>query len=298
MKKLTCREARQIDLVEYLDALGYQPKKIRGRDYWYSSPFRIERTPSFKVNRSSNIWFDFGEGKGGDIIDFGLYYFRCSVNELLDKLSSVSLLRTFSYRSHSNRKKKKESKGRIIILEERFLTAPELLRYIESRCIPIEIARKFCSEVDFKLYGKVYTAIGFGNDKGGLELRSENFKGSNSPKTTTFFNRGSNEVAVFEGFFDFLSFQTIHAKNPDLNSNCLVLNSLSFFHQAKELMDKHQVVNLYLDNNHRGIECARQALEWDKKKYKDLNWYFQKGEDLNDWLIRNERHISPGPIPP
>ncbi|HEU4633595.1 MAG TPA: CHC2 zinc finger domain-containing protein, partial [Flavisolibacter sp.] len=108
MKKLSCKEARQVDLVEYLDSLGHQPKKVRGQNYWYSSPFRDERTPSFKVNRSRNTWFDFGEGKGGDIIDFGLYYFRCSVNELLDQLSSRSLSRN-SFHGHSGPRFEKES---------------------------------------------------------------------------------------------------------------------------------------------------------------------------------------------
>jgi hypothetical protein len=35
---------------------------------WYLSPFRNEATPSFKVNQSANLWYDFGEGKGGTVI--------------------------------------------------------------------------------------------------------------------------------------------------------------------------------------------------------------------------------------
>ena len=35
------------------------------------SPFKNERTPSFKVSNVKNIWKDFGSGKGGtSIIDF------------------------------------------------------------------------------------------------------------------------------------------------------------------------------------------------------------------------------------
>jgi len=44
-------EARQQDMVDYLQQLGYLPEKIRGNDYWYLSPLRNEKTPSFKVNR-------------------------------------------------------------------------------------------------------------------------------------------------------------------------------------------------------------------------------------------------------
>lgn len=291
MKKLSCRDARDVDLVGYLDFLGYQPKKVRGQDYWYSSPFRQERTPSFKVNRVRNVWFDFGEGKGGDLIDFGVRYFGCRISELLEQLSSNSVCRNLSFDPPSVIDQKKTSYSKVLILKERALTAPALLQYIQNRCIPLEIAGQYCLEIDFRLYGKIYTAIGFKNDKGGFELRNKSFKGSSSPKASTFFDRGSNEVAVFEGFFDFLSFQTLQAANRP--TNLLILNSLAFFHQAKDLMDKHQIVNLYLDNNKKGLECTRQALRWDRKKYKNHSRCFRKGEDLNDWLIqKNASHTA------
>ncbi|MEO8405754.1 MAG: CHC2 zinc finger domain-containing protein, partial [Chitinophagaceae bacterium] len=71
MKKLSCAEARQIDLVEFLTSLGHKTKKINKQDHWYCSPFRDEKTPSFKVNRQLNIWYDHGAGEGGNLIDFG-----------------------------------------------------------------------------------------------------------------------------------------------------------------------------------------------------------------------------------
>ena len=90
MSKLSCAVAKQIDLVEYLAALSFQPQKIHNQDFWYLSPLRKENTPSFKVNRSKNIWFDFGEGTGGDMIDFGCKFFKCSIREILELLSDYS----------------------------------------------------------------------------------------------------------------------------------------------------------------------------------------------------------------
>ena len=34
---LLCKQANQIDLVNYLEKLGHRPQKIRGNDYWYLS---------------------------------------------------------------------------------------------------------------------------------------------------------------------------------------------------------------------------------------------------------------------
>lgn len=48
--------------------------------------------------------------------------------------------------------------------------------------------------------------MGFKNDSEGYELRNEFFKGSSSPKDITSFKNEGKKVAVFEGFFDFLSF--------------------------------------------------------------------------------------------
>ena len=80
-------EVKNTDMVDYLSSLGFKPSKVTRNDYWYLSPFREETTPSFKVNRNMNRWYDFGDGKGGNIIDFGILYHNCSVKELLIKFS-------------------------------------------------------------------------------------------------------------------------------------------------------------------------------------------------------------------
>ncbi len=79
-------EIRQMDMVDYLQRLGYKPQKIRNNDYWYLSPLRDEREPSFNVNRKLNLWYDHALGKGGSLIDFGVLYHKCTVSELIKKL--------------------------------------------------------------------------------------------------------------------------------------------------------------------------------------------------------------------
>jgi len=85
---MNCAEANQKDMVDYLQILGYQPKKITNNDYWYLSPLRSEKEASFKINRTKNTWYDHGIGKGGRLVDFGTHYFNCSVADLLHRLSA------------------------------------------------------------------------------------------------------------------------------------------------------------------------------------------------------------------
>ena len=74
MKKLSTKDAKKIDLLDYLLKLGYRPQKVSNNDYWYRSPLREEKTASFKVNKRLNIWYDFGLAKGGNVIDFGIMF--------------------------------------------------------------------------------------------------------------------------------------------------------------------------------------------------------------------------------
>ena len=291
---ISCAQAKQMDLVEYLATLGHQPKKVTNHDHWYLSPFRDEKTPSFKVNRQKNLWYDHGMGKGGNLVDFGVRYFNCSVKELLQKLVSQQSP-NFSFHPPLSAVEKKDAEaGKILILDNRSLASKPLLEYLEKRKIPVAIAEQFCREIDFLLYNKKHTAIGFKNNASGYELRSANFKGSNSPKSSTFLDNGQQQLFVFEGFFSFLSFQAISEKRvrllsadlPVRQSNFLILNSLSFFHKAREQMEKHARIHLFLDRDDAGQKYSNLALQWDKTKYTDQSHLYKNYKDLNEWLIQ------------
>ena len=65
---MNIQEAKQIKIADYLQSLGYSPVKQQGNCLWYKSPFRQETEASFKVNTDRNLWFDYGLGRGGNII--------------------------------------------------------------------------------------------------------------------------------------------------------------------------------------------------------------------------------------
>lgn len=44
-------QIKQIDLVDYLRAIGFSPTKESDKSAWYHAPYREDRTPSFKVNK-------------------------------------------------------------------------------------------------------------------------------------------------------------------------------------------------------------------------------------------------------
>lgn len=299
MEKFNCKIANQIDLVNYLETLGHEPSKIKNQDYWFLSPFRNENTPSFKVNQKLNLWYDHGLGKGGNVVDFGIEYFRCTVSEFLQLLdgSSISSGTSLSLKNENRRssnqrianEKKDNLLDKIIIVDVRTLENKFLMAYLHNRSISQEIARYNCKEVDFCLNNRKHTAIGFRNISGGYELRNENFKGSSSPKDITFIDREAKSVVVFEGFFDYLSYKTMNQKSLNLQTNFLILNSLSFFNKSLQLMEKHDRVDLYLDRDMGGIKFTNEALQRDSIKYTDQSFLYEQKKDLNEWLNQEQQ---------
>ncbi len=65
------------------------PLKQRGHEFWGCCPFHHEKTPSFKVDSSSQFWHCFGCGEGGDVFGYLMKIedisFPEAVRELADK---------------------------------------------------------------------------------------------------------------------------------------------------------------------------------------------------------------------
>lgn len=283
-RTLSCRQARDLDMVAYLARLGHTPIRIRRQDYWYFSPFREERTASFKINRRMNRWYDHGLGEGGNLVDFALRYHGGPLRERLQELAQASLLPVRPLPVAPAPAKPAPS----LRIEGRYpLSSPALCRYLLQRGIPLQVAQRYCVEVRYALYGKHYRAIGFGNDAGGYELRSPHRKCSSSPKDISSFRRGSQRVAVFEGFLDFLSWQCLCPGAG--HCDAIVLNSVALFARASPLLGSYQKVHLYLDNDAAGERCTRQGLSLGAHVTDERARY--AGEtDLNDWLV----HRGPG----
>ena len=165
---MNIREAKEMDMVQFLSKLGHEPAEIKGKNYWYLSPLRDEKAPSFKVNTKMNRWYDWGEGKGGNLVDFGTLYYRCSVAEFLKKLDGSLLSINHRKKMEQTINSNEEERNQIKILTVRPITSFPLLNYLEKRRISRKTADQFCSEITYQLNDKKYYAIGFPNNAGGM----------------------------------------------------------------------------------------------------------------------------------
>jgi len=207
---MNINEIKKIKLADYLQSLGYTPIKQQGRSLWYKSPLRNETDASFKVNTELNQWYDFGIGKGGNIIALAAELYHCeNVAYLLERIAErTPYIRPASF-SFGEQQTSNHSFEDIKVGE---LSSPALIDYLRGRGINIELAKRECKELRFEHNGKPYFAIGFPNISGGYELRNRYFKGCLAPKDITHIRQQGEQRAacyLFEGFMDYLSFLTI-----------------------------------------------------------------------------------------
>lgn len=254
------------------------PAKENRRTAFYFALDREEKVPSLCVDFIRNTAFDFGTGKSYDVISIVQQIKKCSVAEALKYLSSFNFpvnIERFADES--------ETSYRIVKVAE--VRHPALIQYLESRKVSEQ--KKRVREVHYELKGRKYFGIGFKNDSDGFEIRNKYAKLCLGSKDVTWINNSNNmnnEIAVFEGFFDYLSFCNVESQ---FNLTCafLILNSTAMLFKAEKVLKNFQKILLFLDNDDNGKFVASKV----KKEYdnvEDCSILYHDFKDMNEWIAQ------------
>lgn len=292
---MTIQDAKQIKLADYLQSLGYTPIKQQGKNLWYKSPLRNETDASFKVNTELNQWYDFGIGKGGNIIALAAeLYHSENVAYLLERIAErTPYIRPASF-SFGEQKAHNSSFQGVHVGE---LSSTALIDYLRGRGINIELAKRECKELRFEHNSKPYFAIGFPNISGGYELRNLYFKGCLAPKDITHI-RQQGELRdvcyLFEGFMDYLSFLTIRVNNnpeePRTNEqDYMVLNSVTNLSKAEQLLRPYTRIGSFLDNDQAGQRAYENLKKIFGNRIQNMSHHYAGHKDLNDYLCHKNQ---------
>jgi hypothetical protein len=253
----------QVSIVDLLSRLGYEPVPRHGREKVYISMIREDDTsPSFTVNDDLGVWFDHGLRKGGNIIDFGLTYWKgLDFNGVLDKIRQVSMMSTSEKRPLRPRKSVKLP--HYIVEKVRDIgTHPAITDYLKSRAV-FEPAKKYLSEVyyfleDEKGERKNYFAAGWQNENNGWEVRNKYFKGCHGSKAITFISGNLKKTSVFEGFINFLSWKVEH---PDRDDSIIVLNSVALLRAGIEKGKAFSAIDIFFDRDKTGLGATKEFIK-------------------------------------
>jgi hypothetical protein len=76
-----------------------------------------------------------------------------------------------------------------------------------------------------------------------------------------------------------------------VQTNFLILNSLSFFTRSLLLQEKHERIHLYLDNDNAGRKCVQEIIKRNPGKVFDESREYKDFKDLNDWFIEKRLDV-------
>ena len=317
-------KAKQLDFPLLLEKMGYHPVqggiKKGGNEIWYHSPLNAnDKSPSFHISRGSHVaWMFkcFSTGEQGSIIDFvnahqgysphniklALAYLRSKFpGALLDykkaKPANNSKKEQNPFSSHKQPPIKKQGLAadrELEFVEDLPLRSGKLLSYLEEeRKIPRSLAQKYLRLVRYKNLksGKSYYGIGMKNRAGGFEVRAGSdtysFKSALIARDITVIDGGgqTNQVLIFEGMTDFLSFLVMQ-KTEIPNHDVVVLHSVNSFARCKTfiLENQYQVIHTFLDNDGTGEKFTKRFQEDFGSLVTTYSYKFQPFKDLNEAL--------------
>jgi hypothetical protein len=270
MERAEIERLKRIDLISYLESMGFRPEWKKADKAMFYSPLRPERNPSFYVYCTDRGWFwkDWGTGESGDIIKFVELYYGVGFLEAVERLSSSpSTYFTPSIESQKSAPQKDSVDWvREFYRKESFLSSKkiEIVKsyfikkgvnyYSEMKCIPINDRKE----------GKLYVGIPvpFPLKMRGLELREVN---GNSRKTwgrkcLWLLLRNPGRFLVAESILDALSGEIIL---DDYKITLCSLNGVTNVSQLGDLFTQYrpEVVVLALDADEAGEKATREACE-------------------------------------
>ena len=290
MKEEDLSRIKRYPIVEYLERKGIKPVRKTPTYAMYRSPLRAETYPSFKVDTEKNLWIDYGEGRGGSIIDLCMRMEGYTLSEAIRRLGqnapddgTYSSLNDFV---PNNPQPVMVANGARRLIEISDTLPPHFQEYLTKvRCINLEKAMPFLKCISYEVRSRLYQAIGFANLSGGYELRDDKtFKGTIAPKDITpIFTDRAEPVCIIEGFMDFLSFLSM---KEEITNHCLLMNSVSNVARTiRYLNDRHLThIRAFLDNDEAG---RRTVQDFIKAGFhvEDMNIHYKDFKDLNEYHV-------------
>ncbi|MBD2704828.1 toprim domain-containing protein [Spirosoma sp. BT702] len=291
-------QAKAIAIVEILARLGIHPKRTAADKLLYLSPVRKEKTPSFWVYTKTNRWHDYGDGRGGDPVDFASAYlqFTRESHTISDALRWIGNMGVASHDIapvHRPHDQLINNDSPLMLKSKKQIQHVGLIHYLDKRGIPHNIARRHLKElrVHNTRTNKYFTALGFPNEEGGFELRNPFFKGCLRPKAISFI-RGKipkpEGIHLFEGFMDYLSAIT-QLRGNGLADDAIILNSLSCLKQAIAYMQNYgyRVAYSWMDNDEAGAKATTLLTEFCQTqadlRHTPMNKVYTPHKDVNAW---------------
>ncbi|AIL44364.1 Eco57I restriction-modification methylase domain-containing protein [Elizabethkingia anophelis] len=275
-----------VDYFLYLEKQGIVNfERKTGHDFYF-------RTENNKYSVNNTGFYDFKTGEGGGIIKAVMNTQNKTWKEALEFLQDFSGVQDYvaerkKHISLSSNEKSSTEISNIVIPNN-----DKLLSYFKERGISKEILQENTQQIHFSTGEKKYFGIGIENLSGGYEIRNPLAKtkiGKND--ISVIKGNKEEEILVFEGMTDALSFLQLQKENNRNNNRTLIiLNSIT---NADKFTSRYEnfkgKIFLCLDGDKAGNYTTEKILnDLKDQNIKDIRPFYNISEnannDLNDYL--------------
>jgi hypothetical protein len=287
---------KSTSIADFLRAQNVPSKRV-GSSLFFAAPYRNDPNPSLKVDERTNKWYDFGTRLGGDIIDLVKLTNNTDFIGAVRVLQAQSGLHVVAPSAPLAPLPEPGTPG-ISILSVVAIYHKGITDYLHERNIDLNVAKKYCKQVNYRVGDKTFFALGLKNESGGYELRNKYFKGCTKKDITIINPRASeagdgSKCVVFEGFMDYLSYQTMRKRDVPRgwtehpNDSAVILNSVANVQKVKPYIEQQFAVAAYMDNDEAGQQATREIRAMVKSGHPvwDASVCYQKHKDLNEYLM-------------
>ena len=275
-----------VDYFLYLEKQGIVNfERKTGHDFYF-------RTENNKYSVNNTGFYDFKTGEGGGIIKAVMNTQNKTWKEALEFLQDFSGVQDYvaerkKHISQSSNEKSSTEISNIITPNN-----DKLLAYFRERGISKEVLQENTQQIHFSTGEKKYFGIGIENLSGGYEIRNPLAKtkiGKND--ISVIKGNKEEEIIVFEGMTDALSFLQLQKENNRNNNRTLIiLNSIT---NADKFTSRYEnfkgKIFLCLDGDKAGNYTTEKILnDLKDQNIKDIRPFYNISEnannDLNDYL--------------
>lgn len=277
------QKIKKIPIINILNRLNIESVEKKKEEFWFKAPWRNEQTASVKCQ--NNLFYDFGEGIGGNTIDFVMKLFNISFKEALFWIKNE--VDSFSFHQPKQDLINREIKKRTTykINKEQVLQNHILTEYLKARCLDIAICKKYLVEVYYQVNDKKYFGVGFKNDVGGIEIRNKYTKLCLGNKWYSSIKNKCKQLIVLESWSDYITLLILYP-NTENQFDFVILNSLSMLSKLGVVFEEYEKIFLALDNDEAGTKATQKHLEVLGQKGIDIRYLYNNGsKDLNEFLM-------------
>ncbi|MEC5157682.1 Eco57I restriction-modification methylase domain-containing protein [Chryseobacterium sp. MP_3.2] len=284
----------QISVLDYFLHLENKGKvkfeRKTGNDQYF-------RTENNKFSVSENGYYDFKTAEGGQIIKAVMQLEKLEWKDALEFVKNfngqVMEQRGVAEKKIFQFENENAPLSEVIITNSISPNNEKLISYFEERGISKDILLKNTRQIHYETAGKNYFGIGIENLSEGIEIRNPIMKTKIGKNDISEIKGSKDELVVFEGMTDMLSFLELLKTNNQKNNRTLIsLNSTTnldkFLSRYSDFSGK---MFLCLDGDSSGNLATQKIInELKGKNIKDIRAMYQISEsennDLNDYLVK------------